>query len=124
MFYLPLDIVCISEMQKCGLKYVIHIPGRDEESGAEAPQVLWKMNSIYLIIRRNKYLLYAPERCVTFGFSSQNRYAPFLNKGALERQLHYKGEKEMRKLSIGLVYVVAVVITFGNAFAQIPSAKK
>jgi hypothetical protein len=32
------DIVVCSQEQKCGLKYVMHIPGRHEKSGAEAPQ--------------------------------------------------------------------------------------
>jgi len=29
---LPLDIVDISEMQECGLKYVIHIPQEERQS--------------------------------------------------------------------------------------------
>ena len=37
-----LDIVGNSEIQKCGLKYVIHSSGRHEKSGTEAPHGTWK----------------------------------------------------------------------------------
>jgi hypothetical protein len=32
------DIGSYSKYQKCGLKYVIHNPGKHEKSGAEAPR--------------------------------------------------------------------------------------
>ena len=44
---MTLSIVGISEMRKCGLKYVMHTPGSHKKSGAEAPQRLWEMNRVF-----------------------------------------------------------------------------